>query len=202
MNEKGQGLNAQLDGVIGFATGSNEVEQNIAASAVSLSSLQTGDAEIESFSGVARVQANGFNGNSWIVKPFVSGGFDLLSQNALTLGSGATAINIDNVDVDRFTVGYGASFDSEFGDGGYVNLRATGFRHFGDTQIGLSSQFTASSASAAGFNVVGEEIEDQFLFEGGVGKAFANDWNINASAFGEVGDISAYGARLSVGKTF
>jgi len=64
------------------------------------------------------------------------------------------------------------------------------------------STFTQGRVNSTGFDITGEDIENQFLFEGAVGKLSAGGWNAGISAFGEVGDSRAYGGRLNIGKTF
>jgi len=203
LNAEGPGLNGHVDGAIGFTTGTQDIDQNIIAPTVNLAAQQSGDTGIESFNGILRLQLDGSGGEDWVIKPHVLAAYETVIQDEFTIGNDtATAIGINEERADRYTLGYGATLDHDWGEGSYAQLRASGLHHFGDTQASLVSQFTSSSVNGFNFATQGKEIKNQYVVEGAIGRSLGAGWTGAAEAFAEFGDIEGYGGRVRFKKTF
>ena len=202
LNEGGRGLNARLDGGLGFATGSNDIDQNVTAPSVLLNAHQTADPDVDSLSAIARVSVDGSNGNPWTIKPYVLAAVTSTKQDAFRLGNGVTAINVDKVSDNRQTLGYGARYDHEFSDAVSVQLDATAMHHFGGTRTDLVSSFEAAGPNATSFVVTGKEISTQYLVQGSLGYKLDSGLQAGIGGFAEFGDLEGYGGRVTIAKTF
>ncbi len=203
INPEGPGLNARFDGALGFAAGSNDIDLRIDAPVIGLDVEQSASTDINSFSAVARFQIDGTNGKSWPVKPYVLGAWETVRQDSFNIGdTAATSLDISGVKADRFTIGYGAVVDHAWDQGTFVQLRASGLHHFGDTQTVLASQFTSVSNGGLNFTTNGSRVNDQYVIEANVGHRFGDGWTIAAEAEGQFGDLKGYTGRLRLTKRF
>ena len=203
LNPEGPGLNARFDGALGFATGSNDIDMNIDAPAIGLVVQQSASTNINSFSAVARFQIDGTSGKSWPVKPYILGAWETVHQDGFNIGNTAdTSLDISGVTADRFTIGYGAVVDHAWDQGTFIQIRASGLHHFGDTPSVLASQFTSVSNGGLDFATTGSRVNDQYLIEANVGHRFGNGWTIAAEAEGQFGDLQGYTGRLRLTKRF
>lgn len=114
----------------------------------------------------------------------------------------STALNVERVRANRFTISYGATLEHEWGQGTYVQLRASGQHHLGDTQTVLASQFTSVSNGGLNFTTAGSRVNDQYLIEGNIWHRFGNGWTIAAEGQGQFGDLAGYTGRIRLTKAF
>ena len=203
VNEYGRGLNMLLDGAVGFATGSNYIDQNIEVPGILPTTQQSADLGMESLSAMARLTLDGHGGNDkWSIKPYVLTAIVSTRQDDFQLGNGVTAVNTDKVQTTRQTIGYGARWGHKFSEVVSMQIDATAMHHLGGTQTDLVSSFDAAGPNAANFNVAGKEIKAQYLLQGSLGYKMESGLTAGIGAFGEFGDLEGFGGRVTIAKTF
>jgi hypothetical protein len=79
-----------------------------------------------------------------------------------------------------------------------VGARVSGFLKPSGGSIGSVS----GGANATSFDVIGEDIQKQYLIESTVGYETESGFKAGLSTFGEFGDIQGYGGRMSIAKAF
>ena len=199
INEFGAGLNGHFDVALSYADGEHEFTQNIAGGGIGATVTQTGETDVNHIGAVARMTFAGLNGEAWPVKPYVKAGIDNYEQDAFTIGTGVTSLDISGLDNTRYSIGYGADYKHELENTTYVRVGASGTHFFGETEGELISSF--SGAADSGFSTVGDDVESQFVVEGGVGTSLGG-WTIEANGFGQFGDLEGYGGNLNFSTNF
>lgn len=203
INESGAGLNTRLDGVFSYSTGENEITQNVAAVGANPASQNTASADISGYSLTAKLTFTGSDGKDWTLKPHLSAGFDSVTQDAYTLGADTTGeLSVGESTADRFSFGYGVSYEHDVGDGLFLKASARGLQHSGDTAISSSSAFAGSTATNAAFVTNSADIETEFILEGGISKITDGGWSLGVDAYTHFGDLEGFGGRVKVGHTF
>ena len=197
------GLLAHVDAAGTFGVGENDIDRVISAPAVSFNDGQTAAADIDGISSLVRFTVDGSNGKQWPVKPFVQFSTDTLDQEAVSIGSGAAALDVEDIEASRRTIGAGAAVDLDLSENIGVVLRGTGLFHSGDTDTAFYSSFASSGNDGNRFMTVGEEVDKQYIIEGSLVRAGSeNGLMIRADGFAEFGDLEGFGARLNIGHRF
>ena len=106
------------------------------------------------------------------------------------------------MDNTRGHVGIGAALQHQLTKWIGFNARATAVQYFGDTENVFSSSFAAAPAGSATFQTLGQEIEQQVELNADLSYTHDSGFSFNAGVFGEVGDLTIYGARASILKRF
>ena len=197
------GLLAHVDAAGTFGLGENDIDRVITAPAASFNAGQTAAADINGVSGLLRFTVDGTAGKQWPIKPFVQFSSDTLDQEAVSIGSGAAALDVDDIEASRRSIGAGAAVDLDLKNNLGLVLRGTGLFHSGDTDTAFYSSFASSGNDGNRFMTVGEEVEQQFIIEGSLVKT-GNEGGLmlRADGFAEFGDLEGFGARLNVGHRF
>ncbi len=202
LNQSNKGLQAHLDNAITAAFGSNDTTMNIAIPAIGLAVQQNGKADIDSLSIFSRLTLDGIGDKVWAIKPHLMVGYNKTSQDALTLGNGATALATQSGNFDRFTFGYGLMLEQRLNYNTAIKVGVSGVHHSDDTQSLLTSRFVAGGTGAQPFNTTGKSIRDQYLFETGLDQNLGNGWTASVNGYLEFGDLEGFGGLLKVGKRF
>ena len=158
--------------------------------------------DFNSISGAVRLGLDGWNGNALLIRPYILLGADRYDQGQTTFSGDATLdIFTEEAEFSRFTLGYGAVLDKDFGN---TNLRlsASGRRHFNDSASTFNSRFLSTRTQAGLFPTFGRDVDDQYLFDAALSHTFLNSWTVTAAGFGEFGDIVGGGATIRIGKRF
>ncbi|WP_430429974.1 hypothetical protein [Parasphingorhabdus sp.] len=202
LNQSDKGLQAHLDTAIAAAFGSNDATMNIAIPAIGLGVQQNGKADIDSFSIFSRLTLDGIGDKAWAIKPHLLVGYNQTSQDALTLGSGATALAIQSGKFDRFTFGYGFTLEQNFNNNMALKVGVSGVHHSDDTQSSLASRFVSGAAGTQPFSTIGKNIQDQYLFETSLDHNLGDGWTASVNGYIEFGDLEGFGGLLKIGKRF
>lgn len=78
---------------------------------------------------------------------------------------------------------------------------ATGLHHTGDTAVVGSSNFSGSAATSA-FTTSSEDIEAEYILEGGISHITDNAWALGVSGYAQFGDLEGFGGRVKAGYKF
>ncbi len=200
-NKSDQGFLAHADVMAGYGTGKNEIVRRVNAPAIGLAENQSADPNISGMNGLIRFSFDGVNGNYWPISPFVQFSADKMSQDSVRLGAGSAALDIDDIDASRTTLGAGLKFSQALGESGFFRLTGTALRHSGDTDTAFSSRFVSSS-SGNSFTTFGEDVETQYIIDLGVGLNIGTGMEMRLDGFGEFGDLEGYGGRVTIAKLF
>ncbi|MCA8835196.1 MAG: autotransporter outer membrane beta-barrel domain-containing protein, partial [Proteobacteria bacterium] len=199
----GTGIRGRVDLAATYSDARQDIRKVLPSNVSGISGSQSGRVDVNSFGATMRLALNGAGRWTWPVRPFVSLGYDHVRQGAASLsGGGGASLLIERSRYDRFTLGYGARFEQEFGRGTAMWLSAGGYHHFGDTQGRLSSRFTAQGTEAPSFITTGQAIRHEGRVDGGVSVGFGGGWSIAAEGHAEFGNITGYGARVRLSKSF
>ena len=200
---EGGSVLGHLSGVVSYAGGETDYEMSRIAGPELTMAVHEGSVDIDSFDAAARFTLDGLNGKRWPVSPYVELGVNAYSQNDATIGAGGiTAIVVDDLSNTRGHVGLGARYDHQLTDRMSFNIRAAGVHYFGDTRNAFTSRFVLAPDDVPGFRTIGREINRQVEFDASMRYSLQPGLSLEASAFGETGDLDVYGARLSISKTF
>ena len=203
LNERGQGLNSQIDVAVAIASGDADLTQNLLDPRDNAQIQQAGNAEISSFDGRVQWTVKGKDGRNWLLNPHVRAGFSRYDQGALTIGStGPLSLEVNELDNTRGHVGLGGSLSHTLTDRLSVKARATAVQYFGDTENTLISAFTAASNDAGRFKTFNQNVDQQVELGADLTYDHQSGFKFNAGFFGEVGDLNVYGARASISKSF
>lgn len=195
-------LNGSLSTVVSYAGGDNELAVSTVDPVAMQPALRSGEADVSSFDAGVRLSLEGVNGKAWFVQPLIFGGLNVYSQDAVTIGDGASAVNVDEIDNTRGYVGVGAAVDRQVGRSVRLGISVTGIQYFGDTQNIFSSRFTGAPANGSAFQTFGADVEQQVQFSADFAYEHKSGFVFSAGGFGEVGDLNLYGGRLGVSKRF
>ena len=201
INAGDTGLQAHLDGSLALGRGSLETRMDVLLPSVTLT--QTGETHFNTAAGAVRLTLDGYNGDSWLVRPHLLVAADRYDQNAQMIGYGTTTvIASDSFQLDRVSYGYGATFEHQWGTGSALEISATSLRHSGDAAAAFSSSFAAPGLSAVGFNIAGREIEQQYIVQGRFRSELADGLTVSVEGFAEFGDLEGAGAEVRLSKRF
>ena len=199
----GAGPNGRIDNVVGFASGESDLSMRVIDPTTSGPVLQSGETDIQSLGFVSRFTMTGVNGREWKVRPHVELGLDKVSQDAALVGVGQpTSLSVEDVESVRGRIGLGASFDREVADGLTLRGSATGMRYFGETENTFRSRLAGAPDGTSGFETLGTSVEWQAQFSAGASYEHASGFTLSADAFGDAGDVNAYGARIELLRRF
>ena len=203
INDGGKGINARIEAAGFWAAGDNEIDRLVSLPAVQFATQQRANTDFDAYGGAARISIDVFNGNDWVVKPYLLLGGDAYDQDATTFfGNDVLNLTTDAESFSRFTLGYGLVLDQQVTERTRVRGAIAGRQHFGDTQGIFNSRFLATNAPVDGFTTLGFDVDDQYLIDAAVSHTFLNHWTVTASGFGEFGDLTGGGASLRLSKRF
>ena len=199
----GQGPNGHIDGAFSYAAGDNELTMTLIDPASGAVAVQAGKADINSIGFAARYTLTGFNGRSWPVRPHAEAGVDRIHQDAVNVGTEqTTALAVEDLNSTRTHLALGASFDRQIAKALSFKASVTGMRYFGDTANSFTSRFAAAPDDAASFRTNGVDVEWLARMQAGVSYEHESGFTLSADAFGDVGDVNAYGARIKLLRPF
>lgn len=196
------GLSGHVDAAIDYGNGENNITMITAGGLPALGITQNGSTNTDTIGISMRVTLDGSGGNRWPVQPFISVGYDNFSQDGTTLvGQGVTDLVINDVDLDRYTVGYGLRADQQW-DRTAMRLGIAGYHYAGDTRSVLTSRFFGAGAGGATFNTFGFNIQDQFQIDAGLSHKVGDGWQLSLDGYFEFGDLESYGGMFKISKRF
>jgi hypothetical protein len=204
MNSGGSGLNSHLDASIAVASGTNNVQMDIASPPIGMARHQAADIDFDMFNTALRLTLDGSDGHEWAIKPYLLVTTDGYNQSSVRIGSGAaTALNIERFSADRVSYGVGAMMQHEWSEASRLMLRATSLHHTGDTSAALSTHFAAPGLGTTNaFTINGRDIEDQYLFEGELIHEYASGLSISVQSYAQYGDLEGMGAQFRLSRKF
>ncbi|MEO9470324.1 autotransporter domain-containing protein, partial [Parasphingorhabdus sp.] len=201
MNKSDSGLNAHVDGMVSFATGTNDINMNVVLPTLGYAATQTGTADIHYIGAGVRLTFDGIGEKDWLIKPHIMVAWDNVYQSGMTVGDGTTAFVTDKGNFDRTTFGYGLTMNHQWTEKTRIRAGLSGYHYVGDTLIGFNSSFLNNSGSTS-FITTGEDIRNQYVVESGIEHSFGQGWSLSADAFAEFGDLQGYGGLLKLTKRF
>jgi hypothetical protein len=203
-NAGGSGLNSHLVAGIAVASGTNNVQMDVAIPTLGISRLQSAETDFDMFNAALRLTLDGSNGQDWMIKPFLLVSTDGYNQSGARTGSGtATALTIDGYSADRLSYGFGAMVQHEWSEASRVMLSATSLHHTGDTSSALVSDFAAPGLGTLNsFVINGRNIADQYLFEGELAHEYASGLTVSVQGYAQFGDLEGLGAQFRLARKF
>ena len=198
----GIGVDGRFDLVATYGDIKNDIAMVTAGNFPGLGSAQSGTADSTTYGATLRFTLDGSGGKIWPMQPFVSVGYDHISQGSVNLaGAGAANLAIESTSLDRYTLGYGLRFQKQW-DKAAVRLGVAGYHYLGDTQTSLTSRFAELGANSPAFTTLGHDIKDQVKLDAGASYNFGSGWSASADAHLGFGDIQSYGGRFTLSKRF
>ena len=196
------GVDGHLDLVATYGDIKNDITMLTPGAILGFGSPQTGSADSTTYGATMRFTLDGIQDKLWPVRPFVSIGYEHLSQGSVNLtGVGAADLAVASTSLDRYAIGYGMRFEKQW-DKVAVRLTATGYHYLGDTQASLRSQFIELGADSPSFSTLGRDIKNQVKVDAGLSYRFGSGWGASASGHVGFGDIKGYGGRFTISKRF
>ncbi|WP_229953486.1 hypothetical protein [Parasphingorhabdus litoris] len=196
------GLTGHIDLAVTYGTGENGLTMVTAGGVPGFGATQTGKADSETYGAGLQITIDGNGEDVWPVRPFVSIQYDHFSQDSIALvGNGITDLQIDAVDFDRITFGYGLNFEQDW-DQTSVRLSAVGYHHRGDTQSSITSRFIAAGPGSSAFTTLGFDIENRWQLSGGISQGFGDGWSLSADGHAGFGDLKSFGGAIKIKKRF
>lgn len=195
-------LLAHVDSVVAYAGGDSDIVMNQIDPVSAAPLAQAGSANISSFAWRTRFTVDGWNGKAGALKPFLQAGLNTYAQDAVTIGTGASALDIDAFDQFRGEVGIGASYDAQWSRSVHFRGAVTGVRYFGDTANALSARFDAAPTGSPAFVTLGQDVRNQLKLDAALGYTHQSGFELSVGGFGEIGDLNLYGARIGLSKQF
>ena len=198
----GLGVDGRFDLVVTYGDIKNDIAMVTAGNLPGLGGAQSGSADSTTYGATLRFTLDGSGGKLWPVRPFVSVGYDYISQRSVNLaGAGAANLAIESVSLDRYALGYGVRFEKKW-DKAAVRLGVAGYHYLGDTQTSLTSRFAELGANSPSFTTLGHDIKDKVKVDAGLSYNFGSGWSTSADGHVGFGDIKSYGGRFTVSKRF
>ena len=125
------------------------------------------------------------------------------SQDGTVIGAGSTtALAVDALSNTRGRLGLGVRYDHQWTERTSAHFRAAGIHYFGDTNNTFTSRFALAPDDAPAFRTDGREINRQVEFDASLRHRLHSGFSFEATAFGEIGDLDVYGARIALNKAF
>ncbi len=203
MEMDGPGVNGKLAGVASFAKANNKLTMNLIDPVNDASNSQSGKADVRTAGLAAQYTVTGINGKVWPVQPHVRIGLDAVSQDEVTIGtSQGTALMVDEVESTRAHAALGASVEHRIDAALSISASATGVQYWGDTENVFQSRFAVAPEGAPGFETVGAGVKRKAEVRAGFVYEHESGFNLMADASGEVGDVTAYTARIELSREF
>ena len=198
----GVGLDAHLDTVLSLAAGDQDVAMRLVDPVSAQRVSQAGEVDFSSVDWTMRFTVDGAHGSSWPVRPFLQAGVNNYRQDAMTLRSpGSTGLEVDELNNTRGVIGVGAAFEHRWSDQFSVRGQAAGFQYFGDTENAFVSRFANADGGPA-FITAGKEVDRQVRLDAAAFYQHKSGVLFEAGLFGEVGNLSIYGARAGASIRF
>ena len=201
----GAGANGHIDTVVSFAKGENELEMRLIDPVSDAQITQSGQADISSIGFATRFTMTGADGRQWLIRPHAEIGLDAVRQDAVDVRgaeAGATALAVEKLDSTRAHIALGAAFDRDVGKSLSLNASVEGVRYFSDTENVIEARFAAAPDDVPAFRTIGANVEWQARMRAGASYAHKSGFVLSADAFGEAGDLTAYGARIELLRRF
>jgi len=198
------GLQAHMDATLAIATGSQDIQRDVVIPGAGINVRETSQTNFNMMGASARLTLDGNNGQSWTVKPHLLVAADQYSQSPDTLGStGVTSLSTGSFNLERTSIGFGATLDHQWSEHSSLSLSATSLHHFGDTATNLVSDFVAPGlGSGLSFDIIGREIEQQYLLQGDINSEFSNGFSVSVQGFAQFGDMEGLGGQIRVSRKF
>ena len=196
------GVDGHLDLVATYGDIKNDITMLTPGTILGFGSPQTGTSNSTTYGATMRFTLDGSHGKLWPVRPFVSIGYNHLSQGSVNLtGNGAADLTVAATSLNRYALGYGARFKKQW-DKATVQLTVSGYHYLGDTQTSLRSQFIELGLDSPSFTTLGRNIKNQVKVDAGLSYNFGSGWKASANGHVGFGDIKNYGGRFTISKRF
>ncbi|MCB9956402.1 MAG: hypothetical protein H6848_10935 [Caulobacterales bacterium] len=192
----------RIDSVAAYSAGDADIKMRLIDPVSAQTIVQTGTADISSYSLRSRLTFDGVERPNWLLAPHIQAGVTRSKLSDMTAGTGVSAINVQDSKNLRGDVGLGASYYRKWSDILSLHATATGVRYFGDTENSFASQFALAPAGGGSFATVGAGVKWQAEIETGLAWNVGDGFKLNMSAFSELGDLTVYGGQLGVSRNF
>lgn len=201
----GVGVNGHIDNVVSFSSGENSLAMSLVDPVSGAPLTQSGEADIESIGYSTRFTFSGVDNRAWPIQTHAEVGLDAIRQDAVSVrsdGASATALEVEELESMRSHVAFGAAIDRQIGKSLSLNASAEGVRYFGDTENVIEARFAAAPDGVPAFRTIGANVEWQTRMRAGAAYEHKSGFILSADAFGEVGDLNAYGGRVELSRRF
>ena len=196
------GIDGRIDIAASYGDIKNDIVVIMPVTMPGLGGSQSGSVNSTTYGATLRYTLDGSHGKPWLIKPFVSIGYDHISQGDINF-AGAENLNfaVANFSVDRYALGYGARLEKQW-DKAAIRFGLTGYHYMGDTQTSLRTGFTEFGEAGPSFTTSGRNIKNYLQINAGASYNFGSGWSASADGLAGFGDIESYGGRFTISKRF